>query len=391
MLGSQYKLKMALRFSYHEQLSAKHWIKRERAMIRKTAGSILLLMFAVMLAGSSHAQNPQASKVAEQNQSSDETSQLKRRVHQLEERLVDLQSMIGTVESMAKQGATPSAAPNSPSATAGRPPDISSFSFNTQPGRGSDVSEIEDRISGVETQIRALAGQLGQLNEQIQRMEARLGNSPGPGVEPFSTPNTVPQRFNEQTDPSRREGQSNTTFANRPERANGFGSTVVTEGIPSNTDRPTEELWPQSRSQTPAGNSNVQIATTNQSDPKALYEQGYGQLLARNYAGAETSFTNFLASFPSDKLAGNAQYWLGESFYVRGKYRQAADSFLKGYTKYEKSPKAPDSLLKLAMSLKKLGQKDAACTTFLELNAKYPGAPEHVKLRAETEMRLTGC
>jgi TolA-binding protein len=76
---------------------------------------------------------------------------------------------------------------------------------------------------------------------------------------------------------------------------------------------------------------------------------------------------------------------------VRGQYRAAAGAFLKGYQGHAKSAKAPESLLKLAMSLQRLGQKDAACSSFSELTTKYPNAPAHVRTTAQTERQRAGC
>ena len=126
-------------------------------------------------------------------------------------------------------------------------------------------------------------------------------------------------------------------------------------------------------------------------NPKQLYETAYGYLLQRDYGAAEAAFDEFLRRHPNDPLAGNAQYWLGELLYVRGQYRAAAGAFLKGYQTYAKSAKAPESLLKLAMSLQRLGQKDAACSSFGELATKFPSAPTHVKSTAQTERQRAGC
>jgi tol-pal system protein YbgF len=90
-------------------------------------------------------------------------------------------------------------------------------------------------------------------------------------------------------------------------------------------------------------------------------------------------------------LAGDAQYWLGETYYMRGQYKNAADSFLKGYQNYKSGQKAPDTLLKLGMALAELGQKDAACSTFGELKAKYPAAPAHIADEAKAWRNKTGC
>ena len=76
---------------------------------------------------------------------------------------------------------------------------------------------------------------------------------------------------------------------------------------------------------------------------------------------------------------------------MRGNYRQAANEFLKGYQTYRKSPKAPDNLLKLGMSLHRLGQKEAACQTFNELKSKYKSLPGHIDRKVGAEIGKAGC
>ena len=75
-------------------------------------------------------------------------------------------------------------------------------------------------------------------------------------------------------------------------------------------------------------------------------------------------------------LAGNAQYWLGETYYVRKDYENAATAFALGYQKYPKSAKAADDLLKLGMSLGNLGKKPDACT---RLRAARPRLPDRAR------------
>jgi tol-pal system protein YbgF len=127
------------------------------------------------------------------------------------------------------------------------------------------------------------------------------------------------------------------------------------------------------------------------SNPKQLYETAYGYLMQRDYSAAQSAFEEFLNRYPKDSLAGNAQYWLGEAHFVRGEYKAAAGAFLKGYQNYTGNARAADSLLKLAMSLDRLGQKDAACTSFAELTTRFPDAPDNVKSRAKTERQRIGC
>ena len=101
--------------------------------------------------------------------------------------------------------------------------------------------------------------------------------------------------------------------------------------------------------------------------------------------------TAFIEAHPRDALAGNANYWLAETYYVRGDYRKAAGYFAAGYKNFPDSNKASDNLLKLAMSLANLEETDQACLTFKELSERYPEAPPAIKQRAVFESQRAGC
>ena len=94
---------------------------------------------------------------------------------------------------------------------------------------------------------------------------------------------------------------------------------------------------------------------------------------------------------PKDTLAPAAQYWLGETFYVRKDYTNAAAAFADGYEKYPKSPKGPDFLLKLGMSLANAGQKDNACRAYQRLDRDYPQATSEIRERSGAEKKRLGC
>ena len=131
--------------------------------------------------------------------------------------------------------------------------------------------------------------------------------------------------------------------------------------------------------------------TLNGKSPRSLYDAGYNYMMSSDYTSAEATFRAFLSNYPNNDLSGNAQYWLGEVYFVRGNYRQAANEFLKGYQTYKKSPKAPDNLLKLGMSLHRLGQNEAACQTFNELKSKYKSLPGHIDRKVGAEIGKAGC
>jgi tol-pal system protein YbgF len=125
--------------------------------------------------------------------------------------------------------------------------------------------------------------------------------------------------------------------------------------------------------------------------PKDEYDLAYGYVLRKDYALAEETFRGFLRKYPSDRLVAEANYWLGESLFQRQRYRDAAESFLTVSTKFDKSGKAPDSLLRLGQSLAALKEKEAACATFSELGRKFPRASASVKQSVEREQKRVGC
>ncbi|MES1990557.1 MAG: tol-pal system protein YbgF [Pseudomonadota bacterium] len=125
--------------------------------------------------------------------------------------------------------------------------------------------------------------------------------------------------------------------------------------------------------------------------PQVQYDFGIDLLKKGQFPQARDAFKQFLVQHPKDPLAGNAQYWLGETYYAQSQYKDAADSFLKGYTTYSKSTKAPDSLLKLGMTLVQLKQKDAACATFGQLKEQFPNASPAIVARNKQERQKAGC
>jgi tol-pal system protein YbgF len=124
--------------------------------------------------------------------------------------------------------------------------------------------------------------------------------------------------------------------------------------------------------------------------PEVLYERSNESLLRRQFGDAEAGFSNFVSKYPDHSLAGSAQYWLGETYYAQGDFRQAAQNFLQGYKNYPKSRRAPDSLLKLGISLNKLGQKQQACAAFGTIGGEFPNAVA-AKKRAQAESKRAGC
>ncbi len=284
------------------------------------------------------------------------------RLGRVEEQLNDLRAMIGALESLVK--AKPEAVLPQESAH----------------GQGAGAQgDLGARVEALETQLSALTSQLEQVTQQLSAFEAKHPGSPQSSPPPAG--GAAPGR----------QGAASPQAPDAVLAGASGDATVppVAEGEPS----PLPPFDGDARPGAPAAEDQPQslAAATPGSNATSLYNQGYGELLRRDYAAAETEFAQLVHTYPDDPLAGKAQYWLGETHYVRGQYKEAADAFLKGYKQYKSGEKAPDSLLKLAMALAQLGQKQAACSAFSELAAKFPKADERLRDEANGEWHKAGC
>ncbi len=122
-----------------------------------------------------------------------------------------------------------------------------------------------------------------------------------------------------------------------------------------------------------------------------IYQEGLDAINSGNNDEAADRFTAVLTKFPNHKLAANAQYWLGESYYGKKDYAKAAVAFAKGYEKYKDGNKGADNILKLGLSMQMLGKKDEACTAFVNLPKEFPKAADNLKARAEKAATELNC
>lgn len=128
-----------------------------------------------------------------------------------------------------------------------------------------------------------------------------------------------------------------------------------------------------------------------QGSSKDQYDYAFDLLKRAEYAQAEAALRQFVTAHPADPLAGNAQYWLAETYYVRNNYSEAATQFLKGYQTYPQSPKAADNLFKLGVTLTILGKVQDACSAFQRFDREYASAPGVLKRRVTDERQRLGC
>ncbi len=111
------------------------------------------------------------------------------------------------------------------------------------------------------------------------------------------------------------------------------------------------------------------------SDDKAAYQTAFNLLKDSQYDRAIAAFQKFLIVYSDSSLADNAQYWLGEAYYVNKSFPEAQGAFQRVVDKYPQSRKRPDALLKIGYCQYELKQWDSAKGTLSQVVRQFPDTP----------------
>jgi tol-pal system protein YbgF len=110
-------------------------------------------------------------------------------------------------------------------------------------------------------------------------------------------------------------------------------------------------------------------------DPASLYRAALDRFMAGGTDEAAQGFRDFVKRYPHHTLADNAQYWLGEVYYKRQDYQQAAVEFRSVVRRWPSENKVPDALLKLGYCLLALGRTDEGRAVLQQVTEHYPSTP----------------
>jgi tol-pal system protein YbgF len=120
---------------------------------------------------------------------------------------------------------------------------------------------------------------------------------------------------------------------------------------------------------------------------QAAYEQAFDALKGGSYDSAITQFRDFLSQHPQSSLADNAQYWLGEAYYVTRDFDDAVVAFEAVGQRYPQSRKVPDALVKLGFSQYEQKHMADARATLTLVVQRYPNT-DAAKLAADRLARM---
>src|SRR3954451_23885210 len=280
-------------------------------------------------------------------------------------------------------------------------------------GDPAGAVNTEIRMDRIETQMRDLTGRVEEFMNQVERLRQRVDQVNGDVEARISQAPPVSGSYAAANPPPPPPRSRNTGVLSREPPAepvgvvagslsppgappSGLGGPLVPPGAllppPGGPTPLAGTLTPPgappelaSAAAPPSGRVMPSGSTSEQ------YNQAFGLLKQADYPAAEVALKAFVEQHPNDPMAGNAQYWLGETYYTRGRYAEAASAFADGYKRYPKSSKAADELLKLGMSLGRANQKQNACVVLAQLDHDFPAPGAAIKERATTEKRRLGC
>ena len=298
-----------------------------------------------------------------------------------------------------------------------------------QSNTGTVAAQQELRIQELESQISALTGQVEQLSYQVRQLTDKLdrmasdfdfrltqleGGGQGDGAGPVAgggasaspdyaaaapataAPPAAPAAAAPAT------GSDGVTASTTGSGPKVLGTLTQTEydaqmATQQNSAAAAQQAMDATNAQT--GSSQTGADQSAAVAPAGLpgatadeqYQYAFGLLRENRYDDAEKALRTFITENPEHQLTGNANYWLGETYYVRGDYKNAAITFAQGVKNYPQSGKAPDNMMKLGMALAAMDQVPDACTAFAEVGKRYPQASDTLKDRVVKEQQRNGC
>jgi tol-pal system protein YbgF len=135
----------------------------------------------------------------------------------------------------------------------------------------------------------------------------------------------------------------------------------------------------------PQTSAPVAAATSPAGDPQLEYQTAFDALKQGRYDESSRLFAQFLRNNPDHDLADNAQYWLGESYYVTQNYETALQTFRAMTERYPDGDKSADAELKIGYCLYELGQYASAQQALQNVVTRYSGST--VARLAESRLR----
>jgi tol-pal system protein YbgF len=217
-----------------------------------------------------------------------------------------------------------------------------------QANTGSSITSVTQTTQGLQDNLQEVQARIGKLSQQMNDMQGLLqsidakvsGNAPPTAATPGSS---------------------------------------INPGGPS-----TGGPGPGPNSSTNSGPSGMPGIS-----PDTLYQNGLRDFTGGKYDLARQEFSDYIKNFPTNDLASNAQFYLGEIFFAQNDFNGAIGAYDTVLTNYPRSFKLAASMYKKGMAELELGLKASAIRDLREVERRFPGTDE--SRHAQAKLREIGA
>jgi TolA-binding protein len=215
------------------------------------------------------------------------------------------------------------------------------------------LDEIKARLNNVEKSLQSLENQQQSIDAALQNLAPTATTSAVSGATPPPTENSSPLQS------SAPSSGANLPATPQPTASPAYAATQTSSYA----------AVPSSKTAAPS------IA--------ALYKTALSDWMAAQYPLATTEFNEITRSNPTDPLAGNSYYYLGEIEFRNGKYSNAIKDYDRVLDQFPDNPKVPVSHLHKGQALFEIGKREAGITELRTLITRFPHAPEAAQARSK--------
>ncbi|CNF50844.1 cell division protein CpoB [Yersinia similis] len=217
---------------------------------------------------------------------------------------------------------------------------------------------VEDRVTQLERISNAHSQLLTQLQQQLSDSQRDVDSLRGQIQESQYQLNQVVERqkqiYQQMDSLSGGQGAQNSASA-----ASGATADNTAAGSSGNADAGAVASTAAPTASTGDENSDYNAAVS-----LALEKKQYDQAI--------TAFQSFVKQYPKSTYQPNANYWLGQLYYNKGKKDDAAYYYAVVVKNYPKSPKSSEAMFKVGVIMQDKGQSDKAKAVYQQVIKQYP-------------------
>src|SRR6185436_17327761 len=221
----------------------------------------------------------------------------------------------------------------------------------------ADVAALRGEVTDLRQAQEAAGRDVARTAAEARALEARVTEVTTAQVLAMSELTTVRERV-EKAETELRQARAQAVATTPPPAP---ATAAATPPAPSPAPRAAAPMPPSARAVTPPPGGAEQV-----------YQAALATFRAREYGQAVLDFVDFMAKYPRHPLVANAQYWIGEAYYVQRDYRQAMTEFQKVLDVAPASAKVPDALLKIGLCYRNLRDESRARQMWDRVAKDYP-------------------